>query len=109
MGRRVVFGRLAIKRLDELYDYIAGASSPVIAISYLRRIRRVCLSLAEFPERGHRRDDILPGLRVMGFERRVTIAFRVSGQQVEIVTVAYGGRDFVRELGRKRRASSTTG
>jgi toxin ParE1/3/4 len=85
-----------------LYDYIAEASSPVIAIGYIRRIRLACFALAEFPERGARRDDILPGLRIIGFERRVTIAFRVLRTRVEIVTIAYGGRDFEREL-RKRK------
>ena len=38
----------------------------------------------------------------MGFERRATIAFRVFKTEVEIVTVAYGGRLFEDEL-RKRK------
>ncbi len=88
-----------------LYDYIADNSSPVIAIGYIRRIRSACQALEEFPERGHRRDEILPGPRIIGFEPRsprVTIAFRVLKTQVEIVTIAYGGQNFVREL-RKRK------
>jgi toxin ParE1/3/4 len=60
------------------------------------------MDLATFPERGTRRDDILPGLRTIGFERRVTIAFRVLKARVEIVTIAYGGRDFERELRRQK-------
>ena len=102
MANRVVFSRRAERRLTELYDYIAGANSPVVAIGYIRRIRLACLALADFPERGRRRDDILPGLRIIGFERRVTIVFRVLATRVEIVTIAYGGRDFEREL-RKRK------
>lgn len=31
-------------------------------------------------------------------ERRVTIAYRVLKTRVEIVTIAYGGRDFERVL-----------
>ncbi len=61
------------------------------------------MSLATAPERGTRRDDLFPGLRTVGFERRVTIAFRVLDQQVEIVTIAYGGRNFEAELRRQRR------
>jgi toxin ParE1/3/4 len=99
---KVVFSRRAERRLNELYDYIADNSSPTIAIGYIRRIQAACLALAEFPERGHRRDDILQGLCILGFERRVTIAFRVLRGRVEIMTVAYGGQDFTREL-RKRR------
>jgi toxin ParE1/3/4 len=98
----VVFSHRAEQRLTELYDYIADHSSPVVAIGYVRRIRLACLALAQFPQRGHRRDDILQGLRVVGFERRVTIAFRVQRTRVEIVTIAYGGRDLAREL-RKRK------
>jgi toxin ParE1/3/4 len=102
VASRVVFSRRAERRLTELYDYIAEASSPVVAIGYIRRIRLACLALADFPQRGARRDDILPGLRILGFERRVTIAFRVLPKRVEIVTVAYGGRDFERELRKKK-------
>jgi hypothetical protein len=40
------------------------------------------------------RDDILPGLRVVGFERRVTIAFLITADAVLIEGVFYGGRDF---------------
>jgi toxin ParE1/3/4 len=54
--------------------------------------------LATFPERGRRRDDIVPGLRTIAFERRATIAYRVLKTHVEIVSVAYGGRDFEHEL-----------
>jgi toxin ParE1/3/4 len=95
---KVVFSRRADQRLTELYDYIADNSSPEIAIGYIRRLREACLALAQFPERGRRRDDILPGLRTVGFERRVTIAFRIRRRRVEIITIAYGGRDFEREL-----------
>ena len=56
------------------------------------------MGLATFPERGRRRDDIQPGLRVIGFERRVAIAFRILKTRVEIVSIAYGGRDFERDL-----------
>jgi toxin ParE1/3/4 len=63
--------------------------------------------LAHFPERGTKRDDILPGLRTIGFERRAMIAFRVLKTRVEIVTIAYGGRDFERELRDNKKRSRT--
>jgi toxin ParE1/3/4 len=53
-----------------------------------------CESLATFPLRGTRRDDIRPGLRVFGFRRRVSIAFQVKGEEVTILGVFYGGQDF---------------
>ena len=60
------------------------------------------MALAEFPERGRNRDDILPGLRTITMERRVTITYRVRRSRVEIVTIGYAGRDFADEL-RKRK------
>jgi toxin ParE1/3/4 len=56
------------------------------------------MALADFPQRGTRRDDLSPGLRTVGFERRATIAFRVLPTRVEFITIAYGGRDFERDL-----------
>jgi toxin ParE1/3/4 len=44
--------------------------------------------------RGQARDDLLPGLRTVGFERRATIAFMVTSEAVLIEGVFYGGRDF---------------
>jgi toxin ParE1/3/4 len=95
---RVVFSRRADRRLNELYDYISDQSSPAIAIGYIRRIRAACLALADFPERGHPRNDIAPGLRIVTMERRVTIVYRAEAAQVRIVTIAYAGRNFLREL-----------
>jgi toxin ParE1/3/4 len=77
---------------------IAEQSSPHIAINYIRRIRESCLAPAHFPECGTRRDDLMPGLQTIGFGRRVTIAFRILKTRVEIVSIAYGGRDFESEL-----------
>ncbi|MDZ4366104.1 MAG: type II toxin-antitoxin system RelE/ParE family toxin [Afipia sp.] len=46
-----------------------------------------------FPERGTRRDDLSPGLRIVGFERRVTIAFVVEEDEVIVLNILYGGRE----------------
>ena len=44
--------------------------------------------------RGMARDDLRPGLRVVGFRRRVTIAFAITEETVEILGIYYGGRDY---------------
>jgi toxin ParE1/3/4 len=95
---KVVFRPEAEADLIGLYEYIAARSGHRIAGGYIDRIEEACMSLATFPKRGKRRDDILPGLRTIGFERRVTIAFRVLRNQVEIVTIAYAGRNFEDDL-----------
>lgn len=94
MARKVYFRPQAEAELVALYDYISNRAGVTVAAGYIDRIEAACLALASFPERGRRRDDILPGLRTVGFERRATIAFRVLRTRVEIVTIAYGGRDF---------------
>lgn len=99
MAHKVTFRPRAEADLRALYDYIADRAGVEVAGGYLDRIEAACMKLADFPERGTRRFDMLPGLRTVGFERRVTIAFRVLTTRVEIVAIAYGGRDFESELG----------
>ena len=36
----------------------------------------------------------MSGLRIIGFERRITIAFTVDDSQVTILRVFYGGKDW---------------
>ena len=94
MGHKVVFRPSAEADLFALYDYIAQAAGPTIAAGYIARIEEACLKMQAFPERGTRRDDLAPGVRTIGFERRVTIAFRALDDAVEILAIAYAGRDF---------------
>lgn len=68
----------AIADLDALFCLIAEKSSPEIADGYLARIERLCLSLKTLPKRGTAVAGHVAGLRTMGFERRVTILFRVG-------------------------------
>jgi toxin ParE1/3/4 len=98
MALKVVFRPEAEADLIGLYEYIAERSGHQIAGGYIDRIEEACMALATFPKRGRRRDDILPGLRTIGFERRITIAFRVLKSEVEIVTIAYAGRNFEEDL-----------
>jgi len=90
---RIEFSPEALSDLIDLYDYIAVRDGAERAIGYIDRIEQFCGNLSTFPERGTRRDDLRPGLRVVGFERRATIAFQVAGQSVTILRILYGGRD----------------
>jgi toxin ParE1/3/4 len=78
--------------LLDLYNYIADHSSTTHAMRYIERIEKSCMSLITMPDRGTRRDELCPGLRVMGFERRVLIAFQVNSGSVAILRILYGGR-----------------
>jgi len=50
--------------------------------------------LVVFPYIGVARDDLRPGLRTIGFRRRVVIAFAVTEEAVEVLGVFYGGSDY---------------
>ena len=91
---QVIFTPLAERQLDSLHAYISASAGESRADRHVDRIVTYCGSFATFPERGTRRDDVLPGLRTIGFERRVTIAFMVTPDAVLIEGVFYGGQDF---------------
>ena len=93
MTRRAVFSPEARTDLRQLYLHIAGRSGDARALAYVGRIEAFCLGFIDVPERGTRRDDLRPGLRTAGFERRVTIAFTVTADAVIFLRILNGGRD----------------
>jgi toxin ParE1/3/4 len=90
---RIEFSPEALGDLIDLYDFIAERDGEERAIGYIDRIEEYCRSLSVFPNRGTSRDDLRPGLRILGFERRAVIAFRIQADTVTILRVLYGGRD----------------
>ena len=91
---RVLFTASAERQLDSLHQYIADRAGEGTADGYMSRIVTFCQGLSTFSLRGTARDDLLPGLRTVGFERRATIAFMVTTDAVLIEGVFYGGQDF---------------
>jgi toxin ParE1/3/4 len=94
LTHRVAFAPEAEEQLVALYFHLAEAASPDIASNYIEAIIQQCESLHTFPIRGTLRNDIRPRLRTLGFRRRITIAFEVSGDAVTILGIFYAGRDF---------------
>ena len=90
---RVFYSALAADQLEALYLYIAEDTRPARAAGYVDAITDYCDSLETFPHRGQRHDSIRPGLRLIGFRCRVTIAFTVEDASVIILGVFYGGQD----------------
>jgi toxin ParE1/3/4 len=60
----VLFSPEAKSDLEELYEYTALHSGEDRALAFVERIEHWTDGLASFPERGTKRDDIRPGLRV---------------------------------------------
>ena len=91
---RVAFRREAMLQLEELHEYVAEAGSPRNAARYTDAIVGFCEKLGTFPQRGASRDDIRPGLRTIGYGKRVIIAFAILDDTVAILGIFYGGRDY---------------
>lgn len=94
MSHTVLFTPEAQQQLDELETHITGVGSPTVAARYVDSIVDYCENLQTSPHRGTRRDDLRPGLRTLGFRRRVTILFEVAADTVNIIGVYYGGQDY---------------
>lgn len=83
---------------DDIYDiteYVAlAAGSYRTAAKFVARIEAKCQRIGNAPRAGRPRNDLLPGLRTVPFERSAVIAYIVEHDRVRIVNVFYGGRDF---------------
>lgn len=95
--REVIFAPEARDDLIHLYDWIAAAAGPTIALTYIERIQEWVQRFELAAERGHRRDDIRAGLRIAGFERRLTMAFEIAEDRVTILRLFYGGQNWERD------------
>jgi toxin ParE1/3/4 len=97
--RAVIYTEEAAQDFDWIYDTIAAANSPTIAAQYEASIREFCERLDLASERGSLREDVRKGLRIIGFKRRVTVAFVVEADCVVVLRVFYGGVNWASELG----------
>jgi toxin ParE1/3/4 len=96
--RTVVLTREAEEELFDMYDWIASQASPAVAIAYVERLEDFLGRLGYGSHRGHQRNDIRPGLRIIGFERRVTVAFVVEDDRVIILRLFHRGRNWERSI-----------
>jgi toxin ParE1/3/4 len=92
--RAVVVSGAAEAQLDALHAYISEQAGEFRADAFISRVVSFFNSLAIFSERGTRRDDLRPGVRVIGYRRRAAIAFTVEPDAVVILGIYYGGQDY---------------
>ncbi|MER8903720.1 type II toxin-antitoxin system RelE/ParE family toxin [Mesorhizobium sp. M0478] len=92
MKHRVRFHAAAQQDIAELLAELAPRAGVDTALNFVGRIVDYCLSFETFPERGTRHDEIAPGLRTVGWRRRATITFEVTGDRVIILRILYAGR-----------------
>ncbi|NKM57611.1 type II toxin-antitoxin system RelE/ParE family toxin [Rhizobium anhuiense] len=92
MAHKVAFRPRAEKDLLDIYEFIAS-DNPLAAIEFIRRLKQVCHGLEDMPEGGAPREDFAPGVRILVLERRVTIAYRIVKDRVQVLRLFYAGRN----------------
>jgi toxin ParE1/3/4 len=91
----VRFRQEAVRDLLLIFFYVEELSrSTATARGFVRCIRERCERIGLAPSGGRLRDDLMPGLRTVAFERRAVIAYVVVEERVEIVNVFYGGGNY---------------
>ena len=81
--------------IKDIFDWIASESGhPPTAEKFIGRIYDACETLREFPLKGRARDDLQQGVRTLPFERIAVITYRVLPDEVEVLNIFYGGRDW---------------
>ncbi|MGR9160247.1 type II toxin-antitoxin system RelE/ParE family toxin [Rhizobium leguminosarum] len=94
--------RYSIRLTDEaeldlagVYSFVRKTSaSSAVARDYVARIKTFVSGFETYPERGSIRDHVRPGLRIVGFERRISVAFVVEPTEVVILRILYAGQRF---------------
>jgi plasmid stabilization system protein ParE len=92
MSFEVSFMPRAERQIGCLQSYLADRFYPINALRFIERLTAQCHSLREAPHRGTLRPDLGHDVRMMGFERTVSIFFRVNGQRVLILSISYRGQ-----------------
>jgi len=82
----------AIQDIEQIADYIARQSGLDQADRFLNKLDARFVKIAQFPNLGRQRDEILPGLRSLPMDNYL-ILYMVMGQDVEIFRVVSGYRD----------------
>ncbi len=94
MKYNVIYSPKAQSQLSNIFEFISAKASEEIAAKFVTSIIDYCDGFETFPERGLLRDDLRNGLRIIGYKKRVTIAFYVDEINVVILGIYYGGQDF---------------
>ncbi|WP_226587217.1 type II toxin-antitoxin system RelE/ParE family toxin [Microseira wollei] len=82
----------AIQDIEEIADYIARQSGLDQADRFLNKLDAKFAKIAQFPNIGRKRDEILPGLPSLPMDNDL-ILYMPMGQDVEIFRVVSGYRD----------------
>ena len=86
-----IFSRPAERDLLAILEYIAR-DGPGAAVRFVDRIEEKCQMLANSPDMGFGRDELLPRLRVWPVGNYL-IFYRPANENIEVVRVLHSARD----------------
>jgi toxin ParE1/3/4 len=92
MNQQFRLTETAIKDIEQIADYIAKQSGLLKSEIFLSKLDAKFVKIAQFPNLGRQRDEILPGIRSLSIENYL-ILYMPTGQDVEIFRVISGYRD----------------
>ena len=98
MTKNLVYSWQARADLEDIFSLIA-ADNPRRAGSYVAEIQTACENLCGTAMIGMARPDLQPDLRILPLWRRVIVAYRIMPDQIEILRVFTGGRDYEAIMG----------
>jgi len=98
MRLRLHYSPEALSQLDDLDDYITELAGASVAASYLDRLLDFCDGIANEPISGHRRDDLIPGLLTLTFEKKRVVCFVAIERDIHIVAIYGTGQNWERDL-----------
>ncbi|SFB02807.1 ParE toxin of type II toxin-antitoxin system, parDE [Rhizobium sp. NFR07] len=93
MAYRIVYLPDAVADLDKLYLDISLAAGAKTADDFLEGVIAFIYALEMFPARGTVRDSRIPGLRIIGYRRSISVAFSVRGDDIVILGVFRRGQN----------------
>ncbi|OUL21970.1 plasmid stabilization protein [Nostoc sp. T09] len=82
----------AIKDIEEIADYIAKQTGLEQSERFLSKLDAKFAKIAQFPNLGRRRDEILPGLRSLTIDNYLILYMPIE-QDIEIFRIISGYRD----------------
>jgi toxin ParE1/3/4 len=88
----LTFSRLAEDDLAQIEEYISR-DSPERALSFVARLRERCAKITAFPEAAPLRPEVSEGVRIVPLGRYL-IFYKADGQDVLIVRIIHGARDY---------------
>lgn len=92
---KVTYREAAAADILDVYRWVYEVSlDPATAERFAARLLAACQKIGEVPLGSRPRDDLLPSLRTIPFEKRAVTAYLVEAETVVITNVFYGGRDY---------------